>query len=161
VQVQVYQTETRCNLNQITKLFHGRKVTTVNARDIKYMVCYVIDNSSHVKELSCQLGGLHKKKKRNREEIKKFSSRMKKERKNKTFHLQTVTTTTTVRCLINQYTPLLTFKTIIAQFPINLAEAVTCHKLQGLSLEKMIITGWGLSFMKNWEYTVLSPVKTR
>jgi hypothetical protein len=25
----------------------------------------------------------------------------------------------------------------------------------------MILTGWGLSFMKNWEYTVLSRVKTR
>ena len=38
-----------------TKLFHGRKVTTVNARDIEYMECEVIDNSSHIKELSRRL----------------------------------------------------------------------------------------------------------
>jgi hypothetical protein len=25
----------------------------------------------------------------------------------------------------------------------------------------MIVTGWGLSFMKNWEHTVLSRIKTR
>ena len=50
---------------------------------------------------------------------------------------------------------------MMTQFPINLAEAVTGHKLQGRTLEKMIVTGWGLSFMKNWEYTVLSRVKTR
>ena len=47
------------------------------------------------------------------------------------------------------------------QFPINNAEAVTGHKLQGRTLDKMIVTGWGLNFMKNWEYTVLSRVKTR
>ena len=49
----------------------------------------------------------------------------------------------------------------MTQFPINLADAVTGHKLQGRTLDKIIITGWGFSFMRNWEYTVLSRVKTR
>jgi hypothetical protein len=49
----------------------------------------------------------------------------------------------------------------MTQFPINLAEAVTGHKLQGCTLDKMIVTGWGLSCMKNWEYTVLARDKTR
>ena len=29
-----------------TKFFHGRKVTIVNAKDVQYMECEVIDNSS-------------------------------------------------------------------------------------------------------------------
>jgi hypothetical protein len=144
-----------------TKLFHGRKVTTVNARDIEYMECEVIDNSSHIKELSCRLQLLHKKKKKHRQEIKQLKQQIERERKNKTFQLQTVTGSATVRCSINPSTPLLTFRTIMTQFPIYLAEAVTGHKLQGRTLDKMIVTGWGLSFMKNWEYTVLSRVKTR
>jgi hypothetical protein len=55
----------------------------------------------------------------------------------------------------------LTFKTKMTQFPINLADAVTGHKLQGRTLDKIITTGWGYSFSKNWEYIVLSRVKTR
>jgi hypothetical protein len=81
-------------------------------------------------------------------------------KKNKAFHLELITTTTTVKCSVNRETPPLTFKTKITQFPINLADAVTGHKLQGRTLDKIIITGWGHSF-KNWEYTVLSRVKTR
>ena len=144
-----------------TKLFHGRKVTTVNARDVEYMECEVIDNSSHIKDLCRRLRHLNKKKKKHRQEIQQLRQQINKERKNKTFHLQTVTGTATVRCSMNQSTPLLTFKTMMTQFPINLADAVTGHKLQGRTLQKMIVTGWGLSFMKNWEYTVLSRVKTR
>ena len=143
------------------KLFHGRKVTTVNARDIEYMECEVIDNSSHIKEMTRRLKRLQKKKKKHKQEIKQLKQQIKKARKNKTFQLQTVTGSATVRCSINPSTPLLKFKISMAQFPINLAEAVTGHKLQGRTLDKMIVTGWGLSFMKNWEYTVLSRVKTR
>jgi hypothetical protein len=144
-----------------TKLFHGSKVTTVNARDVEYMECEVIDNSSHIKDMSRQLERLNKKKKKHTQEIKQLKKQIKTARKNKTFQLKTVTGTATVRCSMNQSTPLLKFKTIMTQFPINIAEAVTGHKLQGHTLNKMIITGWGLSFIKNWEYTVLSRVKTR
>jgi hypothetical protein len=66
-----------------------------------------------------------------------------------------------VKCSVNGETPPLTFKTKMTQFPINLADAVTGHKLQGRTLDKIIITGWGFNLMKNWEYTVLSQVKTR
>ena len=144
-----------------TKLFHGRKIRTVNARDVEYIECEVIDNSSHIKALTHQLQLLCKNKKRNKQQIRTIRQQIKIERRNKTFHLETVTSTTTVKCSINKYTPPLTFKTIMTQFPINLADAVTGHKLQGRTIEKMIVTAWGLAFMKNWEYTVLSWVKSR
>ena len=68
---------------------------------------------------------------------------------------------TLVKCRMNKNTPPLKFKTMMSQFPINLADAVTGHKLQGRTLEKIIITGWGLNCWRNWEYTVLSRVKSR
>jgi hypothetical protein len=111
--------------------------------------------------MSCRLQHLNKKKKKHKQEIKQLKQQIKTARKNKTFQLKTNTGSTTVRCSINPSTPLLKFKTIMTQFPINLAEAVTGHKLQGRTLDKMIATGWGLSCMKNREYTVLSRVKTK
>ena len=144
-----------------TKLFHGRRVTTVNARDIQYMECEVIDNSSHIKALSRKLQHLSENIDLNKRKIRKLQRQIEIERKAKTFHLETITSNVTVKCSINMHTPPLTFKTVMTQFPINLADAVTGHKLQGRTLDKIIITGWGLSFMKNWEYTVLSRVKTR
>lgn len=52
----------------------------------------------------------------------------------------------------------------MTQFPINLNDATTGHKLQGMSKDVVIITSWpkgGLSALfKNWEYVVLSRVRT-
>jgi hypothetical protein len=93
--------------------------------------------------------------------IRKLRRQIETERKNKVFHLEPITTTTTVKCSVNRETPPLTFKTKMTQFPINLADAVTGPKFRGRTLDKIIITGWGHSFSKNWEYTVLSRVKTR
>ena len=83
-----------------TKLFHGRKVTTVNARDIEYMECEVIDNSSHIKDMSRRLQHLNKEKKKHKQEIKQLKQQIKTARKNKTFQLKTITGSTTVRCSI-------------------------------------------------------------
>lgn len=68
---------------------------------------------------------------------------------------------TSVKCRMNKNTPPLTFKTMMSQFPINLADAVTGHKLQGRTLEKIMITAWGLDCWRNWECMVLSRVKLR
>ena len=52
----------------------------------------------------------------------------------------------------------------MTQFPINLNDATTGHKLQGMSKDVLIITSWpkgGLyALFKNWEYVVLSRVRT-
>ena len=143
------------------KTFHGRKVTTVNARDVQYMECEVIDNTSHIKALSKKLQHLSENLVTNKRKIGQLQRQIELERQAKTFRLETLTSHVTVKCSINKDTPPLTFKAVMTQFPINLADAVTGHKLQGRTLDKIIITGWGLSFMKNWEYTVLSRVKTR
>jgi hypothetical protein len=133
----------------------------VNAKDVQNMECEVIDNSSHIKQLARRIKELSMESRPDKRKIRKLHQQMEREQKNKVFHLEPITTMTNVKCSVNKETPPLTFKTKMTQFPINLANAVTGHKLQGRTLNKIIITGWGFSFSKNWEYTVLSRVKTR
>ena len=46
----------------------------------------------------------------------------------------------------------------LAQLPINMNDATTGHKLQGMSKDKLIIVSW--SFIPNWKYVVFSRVRT-
>ncbi|KAL7527853.1 hypothetical protein ACHAXR_004496 [Thalassiosira sp. AJA248-18] len=46
----------------------------------------------------------------------------------------------------------------ITQVPINMNDATTGHKLQGMSKDKLIIVDW--TFVTNWIYVVLSRVRT-
>jgi hypothetical protein len=56
------------------------------------------------------------------------------------------------------------FQCKIKQIPVNTNDASTCHKLQGMSMDAIIVTSWptgGLASMfNNWEYVVLSCVRT-
>ncbi len=48
--------------------------------------------------------------------------------------------------------------------PANINDATTGHKLQGMSKDVIVVSSWptgGLATMfKNWEYVVLSRVRT-
>ncbi len=50
------------------------------------------------------------------------------------------------------------------QIPANSNDAITGHKLQGMSKDLLIVSSWptgGLAAMfENWEYVVLSRVRT-
>jgi hypothetical protein len=74
-----------------------------------------------------------------------------------------------------QFTPILSLKFYntnpkkpfgckMKQIPANSNDATTGHKLQGMSKELLIVSSWptlGLAAMfKNWEYVVLSRVRT-
>ena len=49
----------------------------------------------------------------------------------------------------------------MTQFPVNLNDATTGHKLQGSSKDHVIISSWlKTGLFKNWVYTVLSRVQT-
>ena len=55
----------------------------------------------------------------------------------------------------------LQFTCQMTQFPVNLNDATTGHKLQGMSKDHIIITSWPSGgLFRNWEYTVLSRVRT-
>ena len=46
----------------------------------------------------------------------------------------------------------------LSQFPLNVADARTVHKLQGKSIDTLLVSNW--SYTLNWIYVVLSRVKT-
>jgi hypothetical protein len=71
-----------------TKFFHGRKVTTVSAKDVQYMECEVIDNSSHIKQLARRIKELSLKPRLDTKKIKKNSAdRLKQKEKTRYFIL--------------------------------------------------------------------------
>ena len=54
------------------------------------------------------------------------------------------------------------FRCNMTQLPINSNDATTGHKLQGMSKDVVIISSWPTGgLFKNWEYVVLSRVRTR
>ena len=68
---------------------------------------------------------------------------------------------------VNQYqtsSKKITFRCKMKQIPANNNGATTGHKLQGMSKDAIIVSSWptgGLAAMfKNWEYVVLSRVRT-
>ena len=146
------------------KSINGKLVRTVNATDVEYIECEVIDNSRHISYLENKLEKLKRKKKKNKQKIRELHMQIKLERSKKIFHMPPITCETNVRCPINSYAPEALFKATMTQFPINLADAVTGHKLQGRSKDILIVSSWpklqGKSAFINWEYTVLSRVRT-
>ena len=49
----------------------------------------------------------------------------------------------------------------MTQIPVNVNDATTGHKLQGMSKDVLIVTSWPFGgLFKNWEYVVLSRVRT-
>ena len=47
----------------------------------------------------------------------------------------------------------------VQQFPMNSNIATTCHKLQGKTLDNLVINSWNYR-VENWVYVVLSRVST-
>ena len=60
-------------------------------------------------------------------------------------------------------TTTMNFRCKMTQFPVNLNDATTGHKLQGMSKDVVIVTSWPkggtAKWFKNWEYVVLSRVR--
>ena len=85
-----------------------------------------------------------------------------KENSRKTFNITPVhkTCKITVDLKLPGFTPfVLSDKTKIKQFEISSGLSSTCHKLQGLTKEAIIILDWTYN-VPNWIYVVLSRVKT-
>ncbi len=50
-------------------------------------------------------------------------------------------------------------KIVMMQIPVNLNDATTAHKLQGVAKKYLIVHNW--TYTHGWIYTVLSRVRTR
>ena len=58
---------------------------------------------------------------------------------------------------VNKYTKRFYRSMRMTQFPVNCANARTIHKLQGRSIEHLVISSW--DYKGNWVYVALSRVK--
>ena len=59
---------------------------------------------------------------------------------------------------ITKQTPRIWRKMKFDQFPVNVANARTVHKLQGRSIENIVVSNW--NYGGNWVYVVLSRCST-
>ena len=67
-----------------------------------------------------------------------------------------------VKVKMHDFAPPVNIRCRMTQLPLNLNDATTGHKLQGMSKDVVIITSWPSSgaIFKNWEYVALSRVRT-
>ena len=155
------------------KNYYGRKVNTALASDIEWIelehypksksITLLEDEIESQKELQDQsdLSALE------RQEIERVSQKLKddlrKEKLKYQFRLAPQNFYVTVLVKPHSMAPVEhEMKCNMIQLPINMNDATTGHKLQGMSKDVVIITSWPKGgLFKNWEYVVLSRVRTR
>ena len=171
------------------KNYYGRKVWTVCANDVDWLECELANKPKDIIEQEHNIISLREKIESISEKIKspKLCSEevTRKCNKKKKLIKRLATMETTLqndlqrirfKMKAEKFSPKITVKSHpmaptsleftcrMTQFPINLNDATTGHKLQGMSKDVVIITSWpkgGLSALfKNWEYVVLSRVRT-
>ena len=151
------------------KNYHGKKVWTVCAKDCKWMeVEHVIKTSSilvlkKMEETASKLSSCcDNKKEKNAKQLFDIQKELINETNTRRFKLEPQNFTTSVSCKPHHLAKnRLKFTCRITQFPVNTSKATTGHKLQGSSKDVIIISSWPKgALFKNWEYTVLSRVRT-
>ena len=143
------------------KKYHEREVWTVNAKDVEFIECELNDNRDNLNQLEQNLELLQNQQGPS-DQIHKLLQQIQSEKRKRTFRIEAKTGEAEIKCRPNRFTKVESeFKAQVTQFPINLAKAVTGHKLQGRTMDTVVVTSWPkIATMKNWEYTVLSRVKT-
>jgi hypothetical protein len=149
------------------KNYYGKKVWTVNAKHVEWIQCEHVNIPGHMVQLETQIYELEKgqQNQENKTKLERLKELLSKEKKNRIFNLEpeqfspevnvkhhhTSTRKQKLCCKMNQ-------------IPANSNDATTGHKLQGMSKDIIIVSSWptgGLSLLfKNWEYVVLSRVRT-
>jgi hypothetical protein len=158
------------------KNYYGRKVWTVNAKDVEYVECEHVNKTeimlqleTQIHEYTSQLDVIENKNQIQQNfiqvKIDKLKSRLSTIMNNRKFKLKPEQCSTKVS--IKQYNTSsnkIEFCCKMKQIQINSNDATTGHKLQGISKDLIIVSSWptgGLAAMfKNWEYVVLSRVRT-
>jgi len=85
---------------------------------------------------------------------------LEKEQQSRRFKLEPQQSSPIVSYKVHDLAPMKTeAKCRMTQIPVLLADAITGHKLQGMTIPNVIIASWGY-FAKNWPYVVLSRSTT-
>ena len=152
----------------------NNKVWTVNAADVEWVQCehvnkssFIIQLESQIKELKCHLDLQRNDNipdnntmKTKLDELKKKIAKEMSDRRFKLEPEQFSPEVTVRHCDMSSNK----FRCKMMQIPANSNDATTGHKLQGMSKDAIIVSSWltgSLAAMfKNWEYVVLSRVRT-
>jgi hypothetical protein len=149
------------------KNYYGKKVWTIDAKDAEYIQCEHVNKPGYILQLEAQIQELEKvqDKHHNNDKLDRLKEKFSKERDSRKFnlepekfspevnvkHFHTSFKKQPMQCKMNQ-------------IPANSNDGTAGHKLQGMSKDVIIVMSWptgGLSnFFKNWEYVVLSHVRT-
>ena len=149
--------------------YYAKKVNTVGVKDVEWIECEhiiktqaMIHIEKQIDELSSSINECTLENGKVTEKIETLKERLVKMAKTRRFRLQSQMYSVKVHVKSHkQSTSELKFRCQMTQFPVLLNDATTGHKLQGMTKDAMIVTSWPKwAFFKNWEYTVLSRVRT-
>ena len=153
------------------KNYYGKKVWTVNANDVKWVECEHINKTgtivqleAQIDQLKCTLESLQKTNttgiQQVQSDLQNLKNKMSTELKDRRFKLEPelFSTKVSVKEFVGSKEKS-QFNCRMKQIPANTNDATTGHKLQGMSKDVIIVTSWPTGF-KNWEYVVLSHVRT-
>ncbi len=153
-----------------------RKVWTVNATDVEWVECEHINITgqtlqleTQIHDVTCQLDLATKEgqpcKLHIQSTLEKLRNRLSTETSNQKFKLEPekCSPKISVKPYSNSSNKV-EFHCKMEQIPANSNDATTGHKLQGMSKDVIVVTSWptgGLAAtFKNWEYVILSQVRT-
>jgi hypothetical protein len=157
------------------KNYYGRKVWTVNATDVEWVECEHVNKTGLMLQLETQIhdvtsqldlatkkNQLHKHLQSNLEQLR---NRLLNEMRSQKFKLEPEQCSPKISIKrYNTSSKKVEFCCKMIQIPANINDATTGHKLQGMSKDVIVVSSWptgGLATMfKNWEYVVLSRVRT-
>ena len=149
------------------KSYYGKKVWTVNAKDVEWIHCEHVNKPGYIVQLESQIKDLEKAQDINQDKnlLEQLKDRLAKEKNSQKFNLEpeNFSPEVTVQHFCTSFKKD-TFRCKMHQIPENSNDGTTGHKLQGTSKDVNFVLSWptgGLSKnFKNWEYVVLSHVRT-
>lgn len=154
--------------------YYNRKVWTVSAEHVQYIELEHYPKSQTITKLEESINRVktrldkgdydnnNDKHKKDLTKLDQLTNALHTENKKHRFTLQPKTYSTSVKVKPHQFAKTnMKFKCRMTQLPVNLNDATTGHKLQGMSKDAIIITSWPKGgLFRNWEYVVLSRVRT-
>ena len=146
------------------KNWDGKKVWTVCASDVAWVQCEKYPKTNTMLQLEEVINGLKcgELDSENLSKLESSEKALQREIQSRRFKLSPQSLTADVKVKIHDFAPPVTIKCRMTQLPLNLNDATTGHKLQGMSKDVVIVTSWpsGGAIFKNWEYVALSRVRT-
>jgi hypothetical protein len=149
------------------KNYYGKKVWTVNAKDVEWIHCEHVNKPGYIVQLESQIKDLEKAQDINQDKnlLEQLKDRLAKEKNSQKFNLEpeNFSPEVTVKHFHKSFKKDM-FRCKMHQIPANFNDGTTGCKFQGMSKDVIIVLSWltgGLSkIFRNWEYVVLSRVRT-